>query len=680
MESKKMDIRKPVAFAVVVAAFALAANAAEVLANPIWPENFPDAAHEPAMERLPPGSVRPEGWLREQMELQRKGLTGHAEKLYVDIGESDWLTGGKRGGQFAWERGPYYAKGLVALAFALDDAELKARAKRWIDAYLASQRENGDFGPKERNWWANMIVLWTLRDWCAATGDERVVPFMEKYFAFQRGRFAEGDSFVKDSPWAVARVGDELDVLLWLHRKTGKAEWLDYARTVAAMSADWTAYYHNGGFGGWGPEGYRAHIVNFMQGLKTPPLKWLLDGDDSDRTAFRAALCDDGWAMKMHGRPDRAVNGTEPLSGRSASQGTELCATAEHILSAQVALEILGDAGIADDMEIAAYNTLPATLSPDGKGMRYYCLLNQPECTDGKLLYSNGQGKVPNVPGPYSGFGCCRSNFHFAWPKFAESMWMTRESGLAATAYGDCTVETPLATVRETGGYPFADGVRLEIVETAGGEWPLFVRIPGWCADAAVKINGADALAQVPSAGSFVRLSRKWKKGDVVDLSFSSKPVVTHWKDNSIAVMRGPLLYALKIDAAEKTRNAADWPAVVKDANGVLRDGELGFPMKELRAKSLWNYALVADGADGEPRFEAIGEGLERRLLVKAIRTDYAGWGTMRAAAPARAVDPPPSPVPPAALGKVEQIELSPLALTQLRITLFPWMNISRGN
>ena len=132
-------------------------------------------------------------------------------------------------------------------------------------------------------------------------------------------------------------------------------------------------------------------------------------------------------------------------------------------------------------MEIAAYNTLPATLAPDGRGMRYYCLLNQPCCIDGKLLYNNGQGKVPNVPGPYSGFGCCRSNFHFAWPKFLESMWMKREDGLAATAYGDCIVKTPVATIAETGGYPFSDGVRLEIVETAGGEWPLFVRIPGWC-------------------------------------------------------------------------------------------------------------------------------------------------------------------------------------------------------
>ena len=95
--------------------------------------------------------------------------------------------------------------------------------------------------------------------------------------------------------------------------------------------------------------------------------------------------------------------------------------------------------------------------------------------------------------------------------------------------------------------------------------------------------------------------------------------------------------------------------------------------MKELRATSPWNYALVAEGAAGEPLFQVKGEGLHRRLAVRAVRTGYAGWGSMRAEAPARAEDPPPSPVPPTALGKVEQIELSPLALTQLRITLFPW-------
>lgn len=627
-----------------------------------------------AMERLPPGSIRPQGWLLKQMEMQRDGLTGHAEKLYEDIGKSDWLTGKKRGGQFAWERGPYYAKGLAALAFALDDAGLKARAAKWVDAFIASQRPDGDFGPKNRNWWANMLALWTLRDWCEATGDKRVVPFLERYFAFQRREFAKGNDLRKDWPWAIARAGDELDVVLWLHRKTGAAEWLDFAKSVAAQSSDWTGYYSFGGASDWERTGYRVHIVNYMQGMKTPPQEWLLHGREKDRDAFRAAMAPDGWAMRRCGRPDRTLNGTEPLNDRSSTQGVELCATAERILSSQIALEILGDAAIADDLETVAYNTLPATLSPDGKGIRYFCLLNQPSCTNGELLFNNSRGKAPIVPGPYSGFGCCRSNFHFAWPKFSESMWMKREGGLAATAYGDCTVKTPLATIAETGGYPFADGVKLEITETSGGKWPLFVRIPGWCRNATVKVNGADAGKH--AAGAFARLAREWKKGDVVELEFPSTPVVSRWKDDSIAVTRGPLLYALKIEAKEKIRNAADWPLVKEDASGVLKDRELGFPMKELTPASPWNYALVAGSSSGAPLFEVRGEGLGRRLAVKAVRTDYAGWGQMRADAKARAEDPPPSPVPAAAAaGAWETIELAPIALTQLRITLFPWLD-----
>ena len=112
-----------------------------------------------ALEVLPLGFVRAEGWLLRQLEKQRDGVTGHAEELYDDIGHSDWLTGAGKGGQYNWERGPYYAKGLVALAFALDDAALKEKARRWVDAALASQRPDGDFGPKKDNWWANMIVL-----------------------------------------------------------------------------------------------------------------------------------------------------------------------------------------------------------------------------------------------------------------------------------------------------------------------------------------------------------------------------------------------------------------------------------------------------------------------------------------------------------------------------------------
>ena len=165
-----------------------------------------------AMEVLPVGAVRPTGWLATQLRMQADGLTGHAEELYADIGKSDWLTGANKGGQYSWERGPYYARGLVALAFTLEDEKLKARVRKWVDAAIASQKESGDFGPRKNNWWANMIPQWYLRDWADATGDERIVPFLEKYYRYQREEF-KTYTFENEGCWACARAGDELEAV-----------------------------------------------------------------------------------------------------------------------------------------------------------------------------------------------------------------------------------------------------------------------------------------------------------------------------------------------------------------------------------------------------------------------------------------------------------------------------------
>ena len=158
-----------------------------------------------------------------------------------------------------------------------------------------------------------------------------------------------------------------------------------------------------------------------------------------------------------------------------------------------------------------------------------------------------------------------------------------------------------------------------------------------------------------------------------MELSFPSKPVASHWENDSLAVIRGPLLYALKIGAKETRRTAADWPILKRDAAGIVRDVELGMPMRLMEPTTPWNYALVAD-AVGKPSFTCVGEGMDRRLAVKAVRTSSGGWGLMRRDAPGRAVDPPRSPVPAVEVNdKAETIELVPIALTQLRITFFPW-------
>ena len=612
-----------------------------------WAVAAQPPAGKPEMEVLPLGAVRPDGWLREQLELQAKGLTGHAEELYEDIGRSDWLTGAKTGGQFAWERGPYYAKGLVALAFVLGDKTLVEKARRWVDAILASQRENGDFGPRDRNWWANMIALWMLRDWSEATGDGRVVPFLEKYFSFQREAF-KASPLVSDSKWAVARAGDELEVVLWLFRRTGKGEWLDFAKVISSQSADWAGFYRRGGHPGGRSEGTRSHIVNFMQGLKTPALQYLIDGDEAKRGAYDAAFAPNGWVMRQCGRPDRMINGSEPMSDLSASQGTELCAIAERILSCQSVIAATGNLNAADDLEVVAYNSLAGTLSDDGKGMRYYCVLNLPACQKGAMLYANNGDGSSVCPGPDAGFGCCRSNFHFAWPKFVQSMWMRKGAGIAAVAYGSCRLETVIGSrkvvIEERTDYPFEGKVSLKIVEGTG-RFPIHVRMPGWCG--------------LPDAGRFRTYEREWKPGDCVTLDFLLAVRTSTWEGNAIAVHRGALLYALRPENEECPIGER------RSAGGVA------FPTRELKPVSPWGYALVVgpNGVLGQSVVD--GSGTASRMRVHAVRTDYGGWGHMRDVVTSRAVDPPYGPIPDEG-GRVETIELVPFCLTQTRIAIFP--------
>ena len=61
-------------------------------------------AHAQGFRELPLGSIRPEGWLREQLQRQANGLTGHLDEVYPQVmGPSNAWIGGDGD---AWERGP----------------------------------------------------------------------------------------------------------------------------------------------------------------------------------------------------------------------------------------------------------------------------------------------------------------------------------------------------------------------------------------------------------------------------------------------------------------------------------------------------------------------------------------------------------------------------------------------
>src|ERR1700761_5862902 len=107
---------------------------------------------EPArFQSLPIGSIRPTGWLKDQLRLQADSLSGHLDETWPDVGpNSGWLGGAGESG----ERGPYFLDGLTPLAYLLGDARLKAKVQKYIDWTLNNQAAGGMFGPRSNDdWW-----------------------------------------------------------------------------------------------------------------------------------------------------------------------------------------------------------------------------------------------------------------------------------------------------------------------------------------------------------------------------------------------------------------------------------------------------------------------------------------------------------------------------------------------
>ena len=123
-------------------AFLIAALALSGLVGPARAEESP-ALRAPVFAVLPLGTVKPEGWLKDQLRLQADGLGGHLDEFWPDIKDSSWI-GGKAEG---WERTPYWLDGIIPLAYLLDDPALKAKVQKYVNYILAHQTADGWLGP-----------------------------------------------------------------------------------------------------------------------------------------------------------------------------------------------------------------------------------------------------------------------------------------------------------------------------------------------------------------------------------------------------------------------------------------------------------------------------------------------------------------------------------------------------
>jgi len=141
---------------------------------------------------MPLGTVKPRGWLEKQLKGQANSLVGRMDEFYRMLDDNGWLGGDGQAYQWA----PYYADGIVPLAYLLDDPELKKKAHKWVSWSLDNPHEDGWIGPPTeqlyRPWglWYPTPMLKAYVQYYEATGDKRVIPIMTNYLKCLHGRMA----------------------------------------------------------------------------------------------------------------------------------------------------------------------------------------------------------------------------------------------------------------------------------------------------------------------------------------------------------------------------------------------------------------------------------------------------------------------------------------------------------
>jgi len=678
------------------------ARAAETPARPLVAARAPLQAS--AFLELPLGAIQPRSWLRLQLERQRDGLTGHLDERYPAVvgPRNGWLGGDGDG----WERGPYWLDGLVPLAYILDDAALLAKAQPWIEWSLANQEPSGYFGPKRfdkppapepgiqktprEDWWPRMVMLKVLQQHYAGSGDRRVIDLMLRYFRYQATELKKAP-LDRWSHWGNRRGGDNLQVVLWLYNLTGETFLLDLADTLHAQCFPYTDVFLNER-----PEPspdlahlfpYNArnrfpfdaalirrlnvgqlqsfHCVDLAQGIKEPVVYWQRQPDSRHLRAVKQALAD---IRRFHGQPQGMYGGDEPLHGNQPTQGVEFCAIVEMMFSLETMLAISGDLDFADDLERVAYNALPAQSTADFNHRQYFQSANQVLASRARRNFyeEDTHGGTDLCFGLLNGYPCCTCNMHQGWPKLVQNLWYaTPDGGLAAVVYGPSAVrwrvgDVPVEIIEET-AYPFEERVRLRVSMPQAAAFPLRLRVPGWAGRVDVRINGQPW--NPPPGQRLLTIARTWRDGDAVELVFAAEVRTSRWVENSVAVERGPLVYALQI--------AEEWRPV--------KNGDQHGDFLEVHPQSPWNYGL-SEAAVKQPQAALT---LVRRTPADAYPWTQAGAPLQLRTEGKRIPEwqlynhqagPLPHSRPPTHLSQrpAEPIVLLPYGCTRLRIAEFP--------
>ena len=636
---------------------------------------------KPAFITLPAGDVRPRGWLRDCALSAADGITGHLdewsatyEKAWQGVGFNARGADPETGMGWPLEQCSYWFDGAVRLAYILDDSVLirkvSARLNKVVDGVLKGDGKGQsfiwwydvDFRKSKFDNWAHSHMGRALVAYYEATGDKRILDAMTKVFS----RFEATP--VPAASYPVSGCCN-IDPMLDVYTLSGNRRTLDAVLKAADDPETLDAVRQ------WSGDAFAntRHGVIVYENLRIPAMIYpyinrpeFLDASDK---YIR-------WLEKYHGLPFGIASSEEFVAGIGSTRCTETCNVAASAWTFQQMYEITGDGAWGDRLENVFFNAAPVPVARDYQTMAYYQSPNRIEGVFPSATPENPGSGMSSFEFRPCGHDvlCCVGNLTRAIPNFIMHAWMgTADGGLVAALYAPAEVNTvvgdgiPVKIVTDT-KYPFDETVRLSVEPVKATTFPLYLRIPAWCRNPEIKVNGekTDCVGSVQHG--FARLTRKWQIGDSVELNFpmsvkiadgretpyprhnyfyserdKGRPIADNRDINSPyrTVSYGPLLFALPVKDDDPNHQAKDQPwnyaLSTRDANAVT------ITRTQMPAK--WSWRM---------------EDAPIRLKLKAQTFDW------------RPTDALPMPETPVVGNGDVEITLVPYGCTKFRISMFP--------
>ncbi|KAI5847402.1 hypothetical protein DFP73DRAFT_593246 [Morchella snyderi] len=653
-------------------------------------------------DSLPLGSIKPLGWLKDQLRLSAEGLAGHEWDFYRFAMNSTW-SGGTWEYSGLHETAPYWFNYIVPLAWSLDDARLKAQAKEFLDSVLDAQQEDGWLGPEtakgERGLWARALLLYGMIQYAEAdpSETERIVAAMHRFvnlaYAMLKDNYTglvpvSGDVFGAGNH-GVTRAHELATQFQWLYDKypNGNEEniWgaidLMFKGGISAQR-DWREFFVEGVFPTVAMPAIVdrrfVHGVDLAEGLRWTTALYRLDKNESLTTQAHDSV---DMLFKYHGADSGTITADELLAGMSPNRGSELCMAVETMYSMSYLYRFYGTNSFADRAETVAFNALPAMVSPDWWSHQYVAQANQPWAFNisgnpyvNVNNYGNTFGLEPNYP-------CCTVNHPQGYPKFlAASFMKVGTSDLLHALLSPTEAITTLGdnnkvTVTADTNYPFNPTIKYTI--TAQSAFTFHIRIPAWAdlSTSTITLGISNPVALSPTTDNHQLVSVR-AGTTTFSITFGQTVSVVQRANSAVALHRGPLLYALDLDYTTEsfsplTYNAPTVPLPAYQVHlpesqdhflkPVGKDWAIAIDTSSIQVNDMSDSVTPLKNpifAKGAPPVE---------LKVKACPIE---WGVTNDVL----AEPPVAPV---CTGDAKVVSFRPYGSTKLRMTELPVVNLS---